>query len=122
MSPLDRHDLRDLDDVVVVLDGIKDGEGSTDVEAIDHRWVRTLKFLLVPSGKRVLCESLDLLDDDAPGLLGEFFQELPRSFLDQNGEHVLFSPVPQSPCRISSGSKATNSPVSSISATIFQSR
>ncbi len=41
------------------------------MEAIDCRGMGILKFLFVPSRKRVLREFLDLFDDDAPGFWGE---------------------------------------------------
>ena len=71
VRPLDRHDLLDLDDALLMLDDIKNGEGSADMEAIDCRGMGILKFLFVPSRKRVLREFLDLFDDDAPGFWGE---------------------------------------------------
>ena len=35
VGPLDCHDLRDPDGVLLVLNGVKDGEGSADMEAVD---------------------------------------------------------------------------------------
>lgn len=93
------------------------------MEAVDGRGMGILKFFLVSvSRKWVLREFLDLFNDDTPGFGGEPLQELPCPSLDQNGKHAFPLPIPQSSCRISSGSKATNSPLSSISTIIFQSR
>ncbi len=64
---LDRHDLLDLNDVLLMLDDVKDGEGSADMEALDSRGMGILKFFLVSSRKRVLREFLDLFNDDTPG-------------------------------------------------------
>jgi hypothetical protein len=68
VAPLDRHDLHDPDDSLLVLDGVKDGEGSADMEAVDCRRMGILKFFPVSSRKRIFREFLDLFDDDAPGL------------------------------------------------------
>ena len=71
VGPLDCHDLRDPDGVLLVLNGVKDGEGSADMEAVDGRGMGILKFFLVSSRKRVLREFLDLFNDDTPGFGGE---------------------------------------------------
>ncbi len=71
VGPLDCHDLRDPDGVLLVLNGVKDGEGSADMEAVDCGGMGAFKFFLVPSRKRVLREILDLFDDDPSGFWGE---------------------------------------------------
>jgi hypothetical protein len=71
MGFLDRHDLLDLNDVLLRLDDVKDSEGSADMEAVDGRGMGILKFFLVSSRKRVLREFLDLFNDDTPGFGGE---------------------------------------------------
>ena len=91
MCPLDRHDLCNLDDALLLLDGIKCGEGSADMEAVDCGRVGILKPLLVPSGIGILRESLELLDDNTSGLPGKFPQELPRLLLDQDDKHIFAS-------------------------------
>lgn len=71
VGPLDRHDLRDPDGALLVLNSVEDGEGSADMETVDRRGVGAFKFLLVSSRERALREFLDLFDDDAPGFWGE---------------------------------------------------
>jgi len=71
MGFLDRHDLLDLNDVLLRLYDVKDSEGSADMEAVDGRGMGILKFFLVSvSRKRVLREFLDLFNDDTPGFWG----------------------------------------------------
>ena len=73
VGPLDCHDLRDPDGVLLVLNGVGDGEGSADMEAVDCGGMGAFKFFLVSSQKGVLREALDLFDDDAPRFWGEPF-------------------------------------------------
>jgi hypothetical protein len=54
-----------------VLNDVKNGEGSADMEAINCRGMGILKFFLVSSWKRVICEILYLFNDDASGFWGE---------------------------------------------------
>lgn len=82
MGLFDRHNLLNLNDLLLVLNNIKDSKRSADMEAIDCRGMRALKFLLVPPRKRIFCEFKNLQNDDAPGLLGEFFEEIPSSLLN----------------------------------------
>ena len=102
MCPLDRHDLCNLDDALLLLDGMKCGEGSADMEAVDCGRVGILKPLLVPSGIGILRESLELLDDNTSGLPRKLPQELPRLLLDQDGKHIFASAsvIPQDIVRI----------------------
>ena len=92
MDFLDRHDLLDLDDALLMLDDIKYRERPADMQAIDCRRAGVLEFFLVSSRKRVFLELQDLLDDDAPGFWGEPLYELPRPSLDDNRKHALLLP------------------------------
>ena len=92
MGLLDRQDLLDLDDILLLLDDIKYREGPADMQAIDCRRVRILGFFLVFSRKRVFLEFQDLLDDDPPGFWGEPFYKFPCPSLDDNGKHALLLP------------------------------
>ncbi|MFA5296284.1 MAG: hypothetical protein WC382_12330 [Methanoregulaceae archaeon] len=82
MGLLDCRDLLDFYLVHLVINEVKNGEGSADMQAVDYRRFRKHQFFLVPSGKRVVLKVEYLFDNDAPGFPGEPLQIIPRSPLE----------------------------------------
>jgi len=84
MGLLDCHDLLDLHQILCVINEVKNGEGSADMQAVDCRRFRKHQLFLVPSGKRVVLKVEYLFNNDAPGFPGEPLQIIPRSPLNDD--------------------------------------
>lgn len=72
MSPFNRCDFLDLDEMFIVFDDIKDSERPADMEAVHCRRMWVLVFFLVSSWKWIPLQVKDFLYDDTPGFLGQF--------------------------------------------------
>lgn len=71
MGPLDRRDLLNFDDLLIVLDDIEHGERPAYMKAIHHRRMRVIEFFLAPPGIGVISQIQDLFNDDAPAFPGQ---------------------------------------------------
>jgi len=71
MSTLDRCDLLDFHDLLIVLDDIKYGERPAYMEAVHRRRMGVIEFFLVPPGIGIISQVQDLFYGDAPAFPGQ---------------------------------------------------
>ena len=82
-----RHDLLDLHELLLLLDQVKNGEGSADMEAIDSRRMGIIEFFFISSRKRIMYQFMYFVNDDSSGFYRDLFKKFPGSLLDDDGKH-----------------------------------
>jgi len=71
MSTLDRRDLLDFHDLLMVLDDREHGKRPAYMKAVHRRRMGVIEFFLVPPGIGIISWVQDLFYDDAPAFPGQ---------------------------------------------------